>query len=36
MDAEHVDRVVNAIGQGTARRRLLAGLLGVVLAGSLG
>jgi hypothetical protein len=35
MEANQFDRVAKAVGQGTARRRLLAGLLGVVLAGSL-
>jgi hypothetical protein len=36
MDAKHFDRVAKAVGQGTARRRLLTGLLGAILAGSLG
>ena len=36
MDAERFDGVAKAIGQGHSRRRLLAGLLGITLAGSLG
>jgi hypothetical protein len=35
MEANQFDHVAKAIGQGTARRRLLAGLLGAALAGSL-
>jgi hypothetical protein len=36
MDATQFDRVAKAVGQGASRRRLLTGLLGVALAGSLG
>src|SRR5688572_23127973 len=36
MDAKQFDSVAKALGQGMARRRLLAGLFGASLAGSLG
>jgi hypothetical protein len=36
MDAKHFDGVAKAIGQGQSRRRLLAGLLGATVIGSLG
>src|SRR5215218_7991312 len=36
MDAKQFDSVAKVVGQGTARRQLLAGLFGASLAGSLG
>ena len=36
MDAEQFDSVVKALGQGTARRRLLTGLVGIALVGRFG
>ena len=36
MDAKQFDRVAKVVGQGTARRQLLAGVFGAILAGSLG
>jgi hypothetical protein len=36
MDAKQFDSVARVVGQGTGRRQLLAGLVGAMLAGSLG